>query len=151
MTSDFCQEVSGILKFESIPKFAGLILVVMWKKKFLLCHAVSHIAISTGSLVRVHWLGVAVRSMIKKSANPGSPGDNSGNALSYRMIRPLSYVFHPVWFRVCPVATDYQKSAGAPWSWEQGAQLGYQEFQKEKNFDSDGEDENEIFDMIAKY
>ena len=37
-----------------------------------------------------------------------------------------------LWFSGCPVATGYQKSAQAPWSWELGAWLGYQEFQKEK-------------------
>ena len=37
-----------------------------------------------------------------------------------------------LWFSGCPVATGYQKSARAPWSWELDARLGYQEFQKEK-------------------
>ena len=36
-------------------------------------------------------------------------------------------------------------------SWELGARLDYQEFQKEKNFDGEGKDENEIFHMITKY
>ena len=58
---------------------------------------------------------------------------------------------YSLWFSGWPVATGYQISAWAPWSWEVGAQLGYQEFQKETNFDSDSEDENEIFHTIAKY